>query len=197
MYSEECLNYINESILVDKVKNKIAELKAKRVKCKNQQELDNISKTTMNLCKKIKNSSLGDKAKKALVVSALGILSCVGISNAQTFADLQNQYNLKPSTLEYEGSGAFDEPDEADIIQDAKYLAVASKGANIKGIELENADTDDKDEDITRVYNFKDGITLSINVKDAIFVYDNGILLRQYDAHNPAMSALLDVARNF
>ena len=58
MYSEDCLNYINESILVDKVKNKIAELKAKRVKCKNQQELDNISKTTMSLCKKIKSSSL-------------------------------------------------------------------------------------------------------------------------------------------
>ena len=197
MYSEDCLNYINESILVDKVKNKIAELKAKHAKCKNQRELDNISEITMSLCKKIKNSSLSDKAKKALVVSALGILSCVGISNGQTFADLQNQYNLKQSTLEYEGSGAFDEPDEADIIQDAKYLAVASKGAHIKGIELENADTDDKDEDITRVYNFKDGITLSINVKDAIFVYDNGILLRQYDAHNPAMSALLDVARNF
>jgi len=195
MYSDECLNYINESIIVDKFKAKIDELKNRKDKCKNKEELNKVQKTIKALGKKVKESSLSSNIKKTLLISILGILTTTG--NATTFDVLKSQFNLKPSTIEYEGSGAFDEPYEEDIVEDAKYLAVATKGADIKGIELENADTDDSDSDITRVYNFTNGISIAVNIHDAIFVYDNGILIRQYEAHNPAMNALLDVARNF
>jgi hypothetical protein len=195
MYSEECLNYINESLIVDKIRAKINDLKNRKAKCKNKAELNKVQNTVKALGSKVKNSTLSSNVKKALLISIFGLLTTTG--HANTFAELQSQYNLKPTTIEYEGSGAFDEPFEEDIIEDAKYLAVATKGANIKGIELENTDVDDPDEDVTRVYNFTNGISITVNIHDAIFVYDNGILIRQYEAHNPAMDALLDVARNF
>ena len=194
----EIYNYLNESLIIDSFKKQIANIKNKFDKTKNKSELADLKSDAAVLRDEIKSSSLSSKAKSALLAAIIGIFSIANTSHALEISDLAKEYNLKSSTINYEGSGNITEPDGADIVEDAKYIAVALKKKKIKGIEIEDILEDgSSSNDQTLLYNFTDGISMSINIKDAIFVYDNGLLVRQYDSGLPAMDALLDIAKQF
>ena len=194
----EIYNYLNESLIIDSFKKQIANIKNKFDKTKNKSELADLKSDAAVLRDEIKSSSLSSKAKSALLAAIIGIFSIANTSHALEISDLAKEYNLKSSTINYEGSGNITEPEGADIIEDAKYIAVALKKKKIKGIEIEDILEDgSSSNDQTLLYNFTDGISMSINIKDAIFVYDNGLLVRQYDSGLPAMDALLDIAKQF
>jgi hypothetical protein len=197
---KEIYNYLNEAMIIDSFKKQIENIKSRFSKSKNKSEMTELKNDAAELKDEIKSSSLNSKVKTALLAALIGIFSATGTSHAIELSDLAKEYNLKQSTINYQGNGSIIEPDESELINDAKYVAVALKHAKIQGIEVEDVQEDGTSiggSDQTLVYNFTDGTSISVNINDVIFVYDNGILIRQYESGQPAMDALLDIAKHY
>ena len=195
----EMYNYLNEAVIVDSIKRKINAIKDSFNRAKNKEEMGEVKEEAAELKQAIKDSAISSKMKNMLLATLIGIFTATATANATDIKDLGAEFNLKKSTIEYDGTGTIWEPEPSEVVEDAKYLAVALKKAKIKGIEVEDVQYDGQDQKggETAVYNFTDGITVSVNIKDVIFIYDNGVLIRQYENGYPAMNALLDLAKHF
>lgn len=194
-YNSDCYMYINEAMVVDKIKNAINAVKDKFNKAKTKSDKDEAKAEAQELANNIKNSSISGTLKKSLIIGLMALMT--GTACAQTGHDIANVYNSGENAIDlgdYDGTGSLIEPTRDELITDAKYIAFALKGVKIPNLDIESVHLDGEDtDDPSGVYNFEDGITIRVNMDDSIFFYDNGILIRQYDDCGQ-LDRLLDVA---
>lgn len=196
-YNSDCYMYINEAIVIDKFKNAVNAIKAKFKNAKTKSDKAEAKAEAAELAKDIKKSSISNAVKKTLLIGLTALMT--GTAFAQSGRDVADFYNSDDTNIEidYEGTGSLIEPTKNELITDAKYIATALKGANIPNIDIESVHIDGEDTfEQSSVYNFEDGITIRVNLDDSIFIYDNGVLIRQYDSSGP-MDLLLDIAGQF
>lgn len=183
--------YLNESILVDKIKEKIGKLSKAFKGADTDLEKKEIRAQAGDLKSEIvSNNMLKADSKKMLLglLTGLVLTGCAGQKNL--VPDIVSDTQSKPveqaaQDAEWEGAGSITEPTLDELKDDAKYVATVLKNANIDGLEVERIMGDD-----TKTYEFTDGTKVVIDPENAIYIYDRSALIRQYEPLYPAMKAL-------
>ena len=183
--------YLNESILVDKIKEKIGRLSKMFKNADTDLEKKEIKAQAGDLKSEIISSNMLKSDTKKMLLGILAGIMLTGCAGQKALAhDIVSDMQSKPveqviQDTEWDGSGSITEPTLDELKDDAKYVATALKNANIDGLEVERVMGDD-----TKTYEFTDGMKVVIDPDDAIYIYDRSALIRQYEPLYPAMKAL-------
>lgn len=190
-------NYLTEANVIDCIKDSINYIKRlhnsndpkDRIDAKEQAiELKNTIK---------KDNILSNTAKKmliSLIFAAMGATTANAAEKAETLSNAFNKgdYISYINTIGDTESSNMYEPNKVDLENDAKHIAVAFHNADLQGIKVTEADESD-----STTYNFNDNTTVSIDTDNTIYVYQRGMLVRQYYPNEPAMKAVLELASDF
>lgn len=184
--------YLNESLLIDKIKEKIDSLKNSFKSADTDLEKKEIKAQVKDLKSEIVSSNmLKANTKKMLLglLAGIALTGCAGQKNLVPDIGAGNQpepvEQMAEPTTEWDGAGSITEPTLDELKDDAKYVATVLKNANIDGLEVERVLGDDK-----KTYEFTDGTKVVIEPDEAIYIYDRSALIRQYEPLYPAMNAL-------
>ena len=183
--------YLNESILVDKIKEKIGRLSKMFKNADTDLEKKEIKAQAGDLKSEIISSNRLKSDTKKMLLGILAGIMLTGCAGQKALAhDIVSDMQSKPveqviQDTEWDGSGSITEPTLDELKDDAKYVATVLKNANIDGLEVERVMGDD-----TKTYEFTDGMKVVIDPDDAIYIYDRSALIRQYEPLYPAMKAL-------
>lgn len=187
----ESYQYLTESMLVDKIKEKIGSLTKKLKSADSDLEKKEIKAQAADLKSEIVSSSTLKAASKKMLLGLLTGLAISAHAGQPNAVDISS--NRQDKHTEWNGEGSITEPTPDELKDDAKYVATVFKNANIDGLEVIRVTGESEYADEyadTRTYEFNDGTKVVIEPDNAIYIYDKAALIRQYEPLYPAMKAL-------